>query len=151
MAWVLLSRSAHQALKVSPWIKSYSIVWHISHLKGTLGGVLLCSSVSQEFDAPVSLLFSCPCWRVGRGLGDGSTPMRDSAVLPCFQGCQAFLHSHFSSQSPLSAPLNPSLCSQQQPSLWDCSTIPKLQFLATAHSRRPMSLPGMCVAPARTV
>ena len=78
-------------------------------------------------------------------------PMCDSTVLPCFQGCQAFLHSHFSSWSPLSASLNPSLCNQQQSSLWDCSTIPKLQLLATAHSRRPMSLSGVCMAAARTV
>ena len=77
--------------------------------------------------------------------------MRDSAVLPCFQGCQAFLHRHFSSQSPLSAPLDPSLCSQWQPLPWDCSTILKLQLLATAHSRRPMSLSTVCMSTARTV
>ena len=73
MAWVLLSRSAHQALKVSPWIKSYSIVWHNSHLKGTLGGVLLCGSVSQEFYEPASLLFNWRYW-VERSYGGGSSP-----------------------------------------------------------------------------
>ena len=49
--------------------------------------------------------------------------MCDSAVLPCFQGCPAFLHRHFSPQSPPSHPLDPPLRSQQQPSPWDCSTI----------------------------
>ena len=33
--------------------------------------------------------------------------MRDSAVLPCFHDCPAFLHRHFLSQSPPSPPLNP--------------------------------------------
>ena len=71
-------------------------------------------------------------------------PMRDSAVLPCFHGCLAFLHRHFPPQSPLSHPLNSSLCSQQQPSPRDCFTIPKLQVPATA-------LSGVCMAVARAV
>ena len=50
---------------------------------------------------------------------------RYSAVSPCFHGCLAFLHRHFPPHSPPSHPLNPSLHSQQQPSPWDCSTIPK--------------------------
>ena len=79
-----------------------------------------------------------------RGYGDGSTPTHDSAVLPCFNGCPAFLHRHFPPQSPLSHPLHPSLPSRQQPSPWDCSTIPKLQL--------PASLPSMVrMAVARTV
>ena len=53
----------------------------------------------------------------------------DSAVSPCFRDCLAFLNRHFPPWSPLSHPLNPSLRSQQQPSPWDCSTIPKLQLL----------------------
>ena len=52
--------------------------------------------------------------------------MHDSAISPCFHGCQAFLHRHFPPQSPLSHPLHPSLPSRQQPSPWDCSTIPRL-------------------------
>ena len=71
-------------------------------------------------------------------------PTRDSAVWPCFHGCQAFLHLQFPPQSPLSHPLHPSLCSRQQPSPWDCSTIPKLQLQATLPSR-------ICMAVARTV
>ena len=67
-----------------------------------------------------------------RGYGDGSTPTHDSAVSPCFHGCLAFLHRHFPPQSPPSPPLDLSLHSQQQPSPWDCSTIPKLQLPAAA-------------------
>ena len=52
--------------------------------------------------------------------------MHDSAVLPCFHGCLAFLHQHFPPWSPPSHPFNLSLRSQQQPSPWDCFTIPKL-------------------------
>ena len=52
--------------------------------------------------------------------------MCDSAVLPCFHGCPAFLHRNFPPQSPPSPPLNISLHSQQQPSAWDKSTISKL-------------------------
>ena len=48
-------------------------------------------------------------------------------VSPCFHGCLAFLHRHFAPQSPPSPPLDLSLHSQQQPSLWGCSTIFKLQ------------------------
>ena len=78
-------------------------------------------------------------------------PKHDSAVLPCFHGCLASLHRHFPPQSPPSHPLDPSLHCQQQPSPWDCPTIPKLQLLATAPSRRPMFLPDICMAAARTV
>ena len=56
-------------------------------------------------------------------------PTCDSAVSPCFHGCLAFLHRHFPPQSPPSHPLDLSLCSQQQSSPWDCSTIPKLHLL----------------------
>ena len=54
-------------------------------------------------------------------------PMHDSAVLPCFHGCLAFLHRHFPPQSPPSCPLRLSLHSQQQALPCDCSTIPTLQ------------------------
>ena len=75
----------------------------------------------------------------------------DSAVLPCFHGCPAFLHRHFPPQSPPSHPLDLPLHSQQQNFPWDCSTIPKLQLPAAASSRRTASLSGICMAPARTV
>ena len=53
----------------------------------------------------------------------------DSAVSPCFHGCPAFFYKHFPPQSPPSHPLDLSLCSQQQSSPWDCSTIPKFHLL----------------------
>ena len=78
-------------------------------------------------------------------------PTRDSALSPCFHGCLAFLHSHFPPQSPPSHPLDLSLCSQPQPSPRDCSTIPKLQLPATAHSSGAAFLSGAPTAAARTV
>ena len=77
--------------------------------------------------------------------------MCDSAISPCFSGCLTFLHRHFPPQCPPSHPFNPSLCSQQQPSPWDCSTIPQLQLSATASSRGPESLSRVCMAAARTL
>ena len=64
--------------------------------------------------------------------------MHDSAVLPCFHDSLAFLHRHFPPQSPPSHPQSASP-SQQQPSLWYCSTVPKLHLPAAAPSR------GICV------
>ena len=52
---------------------------------------------------------------------------------------------------PASPPLNLFLHSQQQPSPWDLSTIPKLQLPATMPSRGPTSLSRVCMAAARTV
>ena len=75
----------------------------------------------------------------------------DSAVLPCFCGCLPFLHQHFPPQSPPSPLLDPSLCSQQQPSPWDHSTLPKLQLPGAAPSRGPAFLSEVCMAVARTV
>ena len=80
------------------------------------------------------------CWPVDGERGYAPPTMGDSAVLPCFHGCLAFLHRHFPPQSSTSHPLDLSLLNQQQPSPWDCSTIPKLQLPATAHSRGPVSL-----------
>ena len=78
-------------------------------------------------------------------------PPPNSAVSTCFHGHLAFLHRHFPLQSPLSHPFKPSLHSQQQPSPWDCSTIPKLQFPAPETSRAPVSLSRVCMAVAKTV
>ena len=128
----------HQAHRGAPW-------W------SPLAAVLLCSSVSQAFDGPASLLFSCRCCHVGRGYGDGSTPYAWLSSTVCFHGCPAFLHGHFPPQSPTSHPLDLSLHSQQQPSPWDCSTIPKIQLPAAAPSRGPASLSGVCMAVASTV
>ena len=55
-----------------------------------------------------------------------------------------------SHQSPPSHPLDPSLCSQQQHSPWDCSTTPKLQLPATAPAKEPAYPSEVCMAATRT-
>ena len=63
-------------LRGFPWLGSFSTVQCIRHIerspsclsgtwRGTLGGVLLCSSVHQAFDGPASLLYSCQSWHRG--------------------------------------------------------------------------------------
>ena len=96
-----------------------------------------------------------------RGYDDSSIPypwLSNIALLPWLPGFppQVFPATVSSLISPQSVsspsyPLNPSLHSQQQPLPWDCSTIPKLQLPATAPSRGPASLSGVCMAAARTV
>ena len=131
-----------QALRGLPCLGSFSVVQCIRHIEGPPPGVLQYKSVYQAFDGPVSLLFSCQCWCGGiEAMVMAPPPVHDSAVSPCFHGCPAFLHRRFPPQSP---PSHPTLRSQQQPSSWDCSTIPKLQLPATAASR-------VCMAVARTV
>ena len=129
----------------APRLGFYSVDWHIRHLKGHPGWVLLCGSVCRVFDGPGSLLFSCQCWRVvGReAMVTAPPPPHDSAVSPCFHGCPAFLHRHFPPQSLPSHPLNPSLCSQHQLSPWNCSTISKFQLPTIGPSK-------VCMAVART-
>ena len=126
----------HQSLKGEPWVGYYSIVQCIRHL---MGQPLYCSAP----DAGV--------WGEREAMVMAPPPTSDSAVSPCFHGCLAFLHRHFPPQSPPSHPLHPSLHSQQQPSPWDCSTIPKLQLPAAAPSMGPVSLSRVCMAEARTV
>ena len=130
---VLLCRSTGQALKGAPRVGSCAVFQCIRRL---MGQSLYCSAADA-------------CGE--RGYGDGTTPLHDSAVSPCSHGCLAFLHRHFPPQSPPSHRLSSSLCSQQQPSPWDCSTIPKLQLPAAAPSRGPVLLSGICMAVARTV
>ena len=130
LAGVLLCRSACQALNGAHWVGSYSVLQCVS-----ISTVQLLMLVCGEREAMVM----------------APPPMHDSAVLPCFHGCMAFLHRHFPPQSPCSHPLDLSLHSQQQPSPWDYSTIPKLQLPATAPSRGPTFLSGVCMAAARTV
>ena len=133
LAGVLLCRSVCQALKGAPWVGSYAVVQCIRLLMGRHVVQLLILACGET--EPIVMASSVLC---------------DSAVLPCFLVFLAFLHQHFPPLSPPSYPLNPSLLSQQQPLLWDCSTIPKLQFPATAPSRRPALLSGVCMAVART-
>ena len=77
--------------------------------------------------------------------------MHDSAVSPCFHISLVFFHRHFPPQSPPSHPLGSSLCSQQQPLFWNCSTIPMVQLPATVPSRGPLFLFRICMAVARTI
>ena len=133
-AGVLLCRLAHQTLKGAPWLGSYTVVQCVRYLTGQ-SIIQLLMLVCGEREAVV--------------MAPSST--RDSAVSPCFHGCLAFPHSHFPPQSPPSPPLTPCLRSQQQPSPWDCSTIPKLQLPAAAPSKGPASLSGVCMAVARTI
>ena len=137
LAGVLLCRLAHQALKGAPWVGSCSVVQSVRHL---MGQPLYCSAPEavQRGGAREAMVMAPP-------------PKHDSAVLPCFHGCLTFLHRHFPPQSPPSHTLNPSLCSQQQPSPWHCSTIPKLQLPDAVLSGRPASMFGVCMAVARTV
>ena len=117
-----------------------------------MAGVLLCSSVCQVFDGPVSLLFSCGCWHVGKE--------RLWWWLHCLHVTQQYYlasmaaqisSTGISHQFPPSHPLNLSLHSQQPPLPWDCSRIPKLQLPAAVPSRGLASLFGVCMAAARTV
>ena len=84
-------------------------------------------------------MLSCRCCHVGR---ERLWRWLHLAVSPCFHGSLAFLHWHFPPCSP-SHPLQPSLCSQQQPPLWYCTTVPKLQLPAAAPSRGPAPLQRM--------
>ena len=136
LARILLCKLARQALKGAPWVGSYSVV----HCVRPLMGQPVCCSAA---DAGMC--------RERESLVLGPPPTHDSAVSPCFHGCPAFLHRHFPPQSPPSHPLDLSLCSQQQPSPWDCSTIPKLQLPATAPYTGLASLSRVCMAAARTV
>ena len=119
---VLLCRSAHQSLKGAPWVGFCSVDQYIRHL---MGQPLYCSAADAGMWGERGAMVMAP------------PTMHDSAVSPCFRDFLAFLHRHFPRQSPPSHPVDLSLCSQQQPSPWDCSTIPKLQLPAAAPSRGP--------------
>ena len=134
LARVLLCGSACQALKGARWVGSYSVVQCIRHL---MGQPLYCSAANVGV------------WRE-RGY-DGSTPYGGLSSIPLLPWLPGFPPQAFPPLSPPSHPLDPSLHSQQQPSLWDCPTIPKLQLPAAAPSRGPAPLPGVCTAVARTV
>ena len=114
--WLVFVALPIQSL-TDPCLGSFSIV----HLKEHPGWGPTLRSVPQACDGPASLLSSCQCWPVGgRGYGDGSTryTRRNSiALVPWLPG---FPLQAFPTISSLTSPL----CSQEQPSPWDCSTIP---------------------------
>ena len=123
---VLLSRSAHQPLKRDILVGSYCVVHWSGVWWASLSIIQLRMLVCGKREAMVIAL----------------PPMHDSAVLPCFHGCLAFLHRHFPPQSPPSCPLRLSLHSQQQALPCDCSTIPTLQPPAASPSRYLHHCPG---------
>ena len=84
-----------------------------------------------------------------RSYADGSTPYAWLSSINLLPWLPAFLHRHLPPQSPSSHSVDLSLHSQQQPSHWDCSSIPKLQLPATAPSRGSASLFVVCMAVAR--
>jgi len=142
-----------QALRGLTCLGSFSVFRCIRHIEGRpLAGVLLCSSVYQAFDGPVSLLSSCQCW-----------PVREErlwwwlhSLCMTQQYCLASLAAWLSSTGISHHDLLPHipstrLCSQQQPLPWDCSSVPRLQLPATAPSRGSTSLSGVCMAASRTV
>ena len=131
---VLLCRSAHQALKGAPWVGSYSVVQCLSRLVGQP----VCSA------AYAGMRRERLWWWLH--------PLRVTQQYH-LASMAAWLSStgDFPSRSHPSPPLVLSLHSQQQPSHWDCSTIPKHQLPATAPSRRPAFLPSMCMAVASAV
>ena len=133
-AGVLLCRLVRQALKGAPWVGSYSVVQCVRLLMG-------------------QSLLQLPILACGEreAMVVASPPMHDSAVSLCFYDWQTFLYRYFPPQSPPSHPTDLSLLSQQRPSPWDCSIIPKLQLPAAAPSSGPVSLSGVCMAVARTV
>ena len=115
LAGVLLCRLARQAVKGAPWVGSYSVVQSVRRLMGQR----LYSAAKAGVRGREAMVMALPS-------------LHDSAISPCFHRCLAFFHRHFPPRSASSHSLDPSLYSQQQPSLRDCSTIPKFQLLATA-------------------
>ena len=79
-----------------PWLGPYCVVQCLRHL---MGQPLYCSAVLACGEREVMVM--------------APPSTRDSAVSPCFHGCLAFLHRHFSPGSPPSHTLHPSLHSQQ--------------------------------------
>jgi len=90
------------------------------------------------------LLFSCWYWHMGRvRLRWWLHPLHMTqqyrlASMAAWLSSTGISHQNCS----LSCPLGPSPGSQQQPLLWDCSTIPILQLPVAAPSRGPASLFG---------
>ena len=86
-----------------------------------------------------------------RGDDEGSTRYAWLSSIAFLPWLPSFPPQAFPPQSPPLHSLDPPLWSQQQPSPWDHSTIPKLQFPATAPARGPVSVSRVWMAMARTV
>ena len=137
-------------LKGPPWLGSHSVDWSVRHLKGPPGWGPALYSVRRAFDGPASLLLAADAGRGGEsGYGDGLHHLRVTqqyflASMAAWRSSTGISHHDLLLHVP-------SICSQQQPSLWDCSTVPKLQLPAAVPSRAPVFLSGVCVPAARTV
>ena len=116
--------------------------WHVRHLNGPLGGVLLCCSECQVLAGPASLLFSYQCWEGGEREATVMAPPTRwySEVSLCFHGYLAFLHRRFPPQCPPSHPcslslsaVNSSSCSGIAPQ-FPCSSSQPLHLLGDLHS-----------------
>ena len=146
MTGVLLCCLVHQVHRGASRLGCCSVDRGIRHLKGHSGwgSYSAVRGVRRLMGQPLY----CSAAKAGmwgeRAMVMAPRATCDSAASPCSHGCPAFLHRHFPPRSPPSHPLDPSLCSQEQPSPWDCSTIPKLQLPAAASS-------GVCMAVSRTV
>ena len=92
---VLLCRWAHQALKGAPWVGSYSVVWHISHLKEPLDGAYSVVQCIRRLMGQPLYCSAADGGMCGEPMVMAPPPTRDSAVSPCFHGCLTFLHRHF--------------------------------------------------------
>ena len=123
---VLLCRSAHQALKGAPWVGSYSVVEWVRFLTGQ---PLCCSAADAGL--------------CGERLWGCFHPLRMTQQYRLASMAAQLSSPSISHHSLLPHIPSISLHSQQQPSPWDCSTIPKLQPPATVPSR-------VCMAVART-
>ena len=134
-ARVLLCKSVCQALQGAPWVRRYSTVWHISHLKGTLDGLLLCSSAHQVFDGPASPLFSCQWWSVEReAMVMAAAPTSDSAIS--LASMAAWLSSTGMSHHNLPPPIPSIRLSVVNSNPYPgCSTVPRLHLPAAEPSR----------------
>ena len=123
--------------------QSFPVALPVQALKrASLPGVLLCCSAHQAHRGAPRLGSYSVVWCISHlkeHPGSGPTlEFRPSGVW--WAGFSVFLHGHFPPQFTPSHPLDPSLCSQQQPSPWDCTTIPKFQLPATALSRVYMTV-----------
>ena len=117
-------------------LRSYSGDQHVRHLKGHPGWGLNSSSVDQALDGPACLLISCQCSRVGRErLWRWLHPLRVTQQCRLASMAAWLSSTGISHHKLLPHILFVHLSSQQQPLPWGCSTIPKLQLLATVPSK----------------
>ena len=151
MPGVLLCCLACQADRGAPLAGVLHCRWVLKHCKGHwVGSYSVVPCIRCLMGQPL-YLSAADAGMWGEAMVMASPTMGDSEVLSCFHGCLAFLYRHFPPQSPPSYPLRLPLHRQQQPSPWNCSTIPKFWLPADMQFREPMSLSGVSIAAARTV